>query len=867
VLEIHAREAYVQVIADPDGFAPHADRLVAAARTEGDVAALVPALRAAAWARRYHLAHAEALELLDEAVSISRRHGLDARLGEALVTRGAVRHEVGDVAGAARDFERAAGLVGPDMAPELASQRGALAQNAGRLTEAAVHYRHVLEAADAPADVRCKAANNLGVVEAQCGRHDTALHWLGVAAEAARQVGPAYVALVAEGRAWVTVQAGRLTEGIALFEEARQLWEAAGLPLGELHAEYADALTDLGLVPEAAENAGRAAAMFDGPGVDLMAAEARLRVARLALLQGDRSTAEAAAEDAASRLRRQRRSSWAARAVLVAVAARLEAGRPAPGDLRAAGRAATALERAGMPSVAVDAHLVAGRVASARGRPDRAVTAWLRAYEFSQRSTVLVRLRGHLAAALAARSRGRPAEVLRHCRAGLRHLSRHRVALASTELRALASAHGAELGSLGLEVVVGSGQAPRALDWMERTRAAALTTVTPVRSAGAEEALGALRAVHAEMQQARRETGAYPEDLVARQAEVEERVRRDAWASSPGDGAVADLHLPASRLRDLLGGQVLVEYDVLDGRVVAVVMDRRRARLVRLGAVGPVRRDVEALVMLLRALAHGAAAGRMGPVRAAAADTVARLAAALVEPLALPSDAPAVVVVPPRDLQGVPWSAIHDRPVSVAPSAGLWARSRTVPSPPGGPAVLVAGPDLAGAVQEIEALRRFHHDPRVLVPPDSGIDRVREALDGAPLAHLACHGLVRVDNPTFSSLLLADGHLTLHEVDRRGGTPYRMVLAACDVGGGVALAGNEMLGFAGTLLARGTAGLVASTVAVPDGEVTPLMCALHEELRDGATLAVSLHRARRRVDSEDPVGFPAWCAFTAFGAG
>jgi hypothetical protein len=72
----------------------------------------------------------------------------------------------------------------------------------------------------------------------------------------------------------------------------------------------------------------------------------------------------------------------------------------------------------------------------------------------------------------------------------------------------------------------------------------------------------------------------------------------------------------------------------------------------------------------------------------------------------------------------------------------------------------------------------------------------------------------------------------------------------------------------GTLLARGTAGLVASTVAVPDGEVTRLMCALHEELvRDGTTLAAALYRARLRADPEDPVGFPARCAFTAFGAG
>ncbi|HSK56618.1 MAG TPA: hypothetical protein VK908_15295 [Jiangellales bacterium] len=145
---------------------------------------------------------------------------------------------------------------------------------------------------------------------------------------------------------------------------------------------------------------------------------------------------------------------------------------------------------------------------------------------------------------------------------------------------------------------------------MERTRAAALTTIVPASSAGAEEALGALRAVHAEMQRARRETGAYPEELVNRQAEVEERVRRAAWASAPGDVGKGEVRPSVPALRDLLVAQVLVEYDVLDGRVVAGVLERRRTRLVRLGPVDEVRRDVEALVMLLRAMAHGGTGGR-----------------------------------------------------------------------------------------------------------------------------------------------------------------------------------------------------------------------------------------------------------------
>jgi tetratricopeptide (TPR) repeat protein len=863
-LGIHAKDAYVQVVADPEGFSSEADRLVAEARASDDLAALVPALRAAAWARRYRLAHGEALTLLDEAVRLARRAGLARGLGDVLVTRGAVRHELGDVTGAARDFARASDLIGPDMRAELSSQRGALAQNAGRLAEAAAWYHDVLGAPDSPDDVRAKAANNLGMLEAQCGRVDAALSWLDVAAVAAAKASR-YVAAVAETRAWVTVQAGRLSEGVSLFEEAARLAQP-GLPLAELHAEYADALLELRLLPEAAEQARLAVEEFDVQGVELMAAEARLRLARIALLRKDTDAAGDAAEDAAAHLRRQRRPVWAARASLIAVAARLEAGLPASRDLGTARRAATALERAGMPSAAVEAHLVAGRVAALRGSPNQAVVAWQRAFELSRRTTVLVRLRGCLAAALAARTLARPADVLRHCRTGLAHLARHRVALASTELRALASGHGAELGALGLEVVVRTGSGARALGWMERTRAAALTAVLPLSTAGAEEELGALRAVHAEMQQARRETGSYPEELVARQAEVEERLRRAAWTGATSDGGGhADRPPTALTLRELLDGQVLVEYDLLGDEVVAAVVERR-TRIVRLGPVRTVRAELRSLLALLRVMAYSAGSPAMAQVRDAATTSIDRLAACLVAPLRLPRCA-GVVVVPVRDLQAVPWSSLHDMPVTVAPSAGLWVRSRRAEPPRDPRTVLVAGPDLAGSVDEVQALAQVHPGAEVLAPPRSTVTRVRESLDGATIAHLACHGRVRADNPTFSSLQLADGQLTLHEIDRMGATPYRVVLAACDVGGGVELEGNEVLGFAGTLMARGTAGLVASTVAVPDGDVTPLMCVLHEHVREGATLAVALYEARQRVDSQDPAAFPAWCAFTAFGAG
>ena len=107
------------------------------------------------------------------------------------------------------------------------------------------------------------------------------------------------------------------------------------------------------------------------------------------------------------------------------------------------------------------------------------------------------------------------------------------------------------------------------------------------------------------------------------------------------------------------------------------------------------------------------------------------------------------------------------------------------------------------------------------------------ALADADLAHLACHGSPRADNPMFSSLLLADGPVTVQELHGAGVAPHRLVLASCHSGADVAYAGDEVLGFVSTMLAQGTAGVVASIAAVPDVAAVDLMLELHRRLRDG----------------------------------
>jgi CHAT domain-containing protein len=96
--------------------------------------------------------------------------------------------------------------------------------------------------------------------------------------------------------------------------------------------------------------------------------------------------------------------------------------------------------------------------------------------------------------------------------------------------------------------------------------------------------------------------------------------------------------------------------------------------------------------------------------------------------------------------------------------------------------------------------------------------------------------------------------------------PHRLVLASCQSGADVSYAGDEVLGFVSAVLARGTAGVVASVTTVPDVAVAELMVLLHERVRAGGTLARALFEARNGLDRQNPAAYVNWCTFNAYGA-
>ena len=269
--------------------------------------------------------------------------------------------------------------------------------------------------------------------------------------------------------------------------------------------------------------------------------------------------------------------------------------------------------------------------------------------------------------------------------------------------------------------------------------------------------------------------------------------------------------------------------------------------------LGPVDATGE-LGWLRFALARLGRGGNSAPQRTAllgnAHSAAAVLDAALVAPL-LPAlgDAP-LVLVPTGSLHAIPWAALpslRGRPLVVAPSLSVWLRLDERQRSRRRKAVLIAGPRLRHAATEVRNVASIYRNPTVLQGKAATAKAALAALDGAALAHIACHGHFRADSPLFSSLELADGLLNVYELQNLRHAPDVVVLSACDLATSDLHPGDELLGVAAALLAMGTRTIVASVVPVPDAAVKRLMLAFHRNLLAGHAPAAALARAQSRA--------------------
>jgi CHAT domain-containing protein len=483
--------------------------------------------------------------------------------------------------------------------------------------------------------------------------------------------------------------------------------------------------------------------------------------------------------------------------------------------------------------------LLVARLALATGSEATAHEQLALALPLRRRGTVADRIELNHARALLHIVNGNSGAASRALKQGLRLLEDYRAALGAVELRATASQMGTELAECGLRLAFESGRSASVLDWAERLRANALRLPLekPPSDAKLRSLLAQLRRIEGQAREAERRGRPDP-SLAVRRSEVEGAIRTRTRRSAASHRATRQT-LSARAL----GDRVLVEYVELDGRLHALTWSRGRSALHQLDAASA-GEELEWLRFALARLARRNGSKLTSENVDAAAGALDRM---LVEPLApVLGDAP-LVIVPTGALHAVPWGALptlRGRSLAVAPSLSVWLRLAQQPRRRSRRTVLIAGPGLRYTAAEVRQLAALHPGATVLQGKAATVSAVLAAIDGAALAHIACHGRFRADSPLFSSLVLADGPLTALDLQRLRRAPELLVLSSCDLALSYRHAGDELLGFSAAMLGMGTRTIVASVVPIPDAAARRLMVAFHTQLARGASPAIALANAR-----------------------
>ena len=476
----------------------------------------------------------------------------------------------------------------------------------------------------------------------------------------------------------------------------------------------------------------------------LMAAEARLRLAEIALLMGDARGRPRGGRGRRGPVPRAAAAGWVAMAAVVVTESRRRDGTPHRRRRRPArGGPPTRWPALGLVSAAVGADLTAGRAALALG-PRRAGPAPARrgATGAPGAAPVLVRLRGRLAAALAAEARRRrPRRCCATAGPGWPSWPRTAPRWPPPSCARWPSGHGVELGLLGLgqpaaQRLAGAGAG---LGWSAPGPPPSWWSPPPAPDGGRARSGAELAAVHAEL-------------AAARGADRAATSRAAGPADRPG-AADPPGHLAPRGPRA-----------AAPGRRCAPGALRRPARRRGAGVLRPLRRRGRGRRARPRPApaasgwAAGAACGsRPTPCSSRCAGWCARAGRGRGQRLdqrparagagcascwsrrcGVGADTP-LVVVPARGTHRLPWSALHTGAGGRRrPSATLWARQpRPARSSAAAGCWWSPARGLAGAEREVGRRRRAATPappcwPRRTSTADAVVDAIGRRRPGPP---------------------------------------------------------------------------------------------------------------------------------------
>jgi tetratricopeptide (TPR) repeat protein len=808
------------------------------------------------------------------ALRTARACGQPQREADVLATLGLTMILAGSTARGMAHLDRAVRAARGENAGRVLMRRAGILVVLGRRDEALRDLNQVVPLLYRHGDViwAARARMHRGMLLLEMGRTRQADADLAAAERGFEQAGQEWeCAVVRYDRGLVAAASGQVPQALALLADYGGHFTRLGPLVLDVACDRCAVLLSAGLAADAwtvTEIASRGLA----PDIRASArfAELLYSSATAALAAGDPVAARDRAEQAVRLFRRQHRERWSARARLVLVQARYEAGDTSLGAYRLACSVARELDAAGAEESA-GAHLLAGQLALGRGSPAQAEEHLAVGARGVRGGPLVARCHVWLARAMLRELRGDEGGMLAACRRGLAILAEHQQMLGASEMRAAITAHGRELATLGQRAAVRRGSGRQLLAWSERWRATAQAMAPASPGAAGRAGDGDLGQEMAALREVSRrlDRDLVPDaqvSLLRRERTRLENAVRARILQTPGQAGARAQPLDPADLLGQLGGTVLVELVEVDGILHAVTARRTGFRLHAVGDARVAAREVDFACFLLRRLADGR------PVRDPARaldDAGRRLEEALLAGAVADLGSGGVVIVPPGRLHAIPWGllpALRARAVSVSPSAAAWLRARTAPGPPDRAVVLVGGPDLPAARAEIKDLAELYPEAAVLADGMAITATVLAALDGAWLAHVAAHGTFRADSPLFSSLRLEDGPLTVYDIEGIARAPHRLILSACEAGRAAPAGADELLGLASSLMPMGTAGIVAAVAPVNDQATSPVMAVLHRSVAAGAGFPEAL--AAVRADAAlagDPLAQATACSFIALG--
>ncbi|WP_410583155.1 CHAT domain-containing protein [Amycolatopsis sp. lyj-108] len=632
------------------------------------------------------------------------------------------------------------------------------------------------------------------------------------------------------------------------------------LPAAQL--DQAKALLDVGLSAEADTVLDEALPALRRQSSGHELAQAELVAAAAKLLQDDPEEARKLAASAQRRFARRHDDDWVEIAKLTRLrvdTALALAGTPArSASVARATALADRLTEFGLSGEAATAKLLGVRLAVYKGQLDVALSLLRQVRRPGKNALIEQWVLWHLARTELAAASGH-GRALTQARRGLTELNATRDRQGGIDVVSGAAAHGRELGELAVELALRQGNPQTLLRVLEQTKAQVYRyrPLTKPRDPVMRDRVDEMRSVAWSLHSARRE-GRPATRLAARLSELQQDITRLAWHSSPWGSPrpTADLATISAQL----GSRALVSFARSGETWSAVVVADGAAHLVQLGSASEVDERAIRLHADLDALAPDGLPRPLADVVAkSASHSAERLDRELLSPIIRVTGERPLIIVPTGNLHAVHWGALpslRGTAVTVAPSATAWLAAEDVaPRPGAGAVVLVSGPGLPSAVGEVDGLRAIHPGAWTLTGRDATVSQVLDALDGAELAHVAAHGAHEPGNALFSRIELADGPLYAHEFANLRRPPRQVVLAASELALAHLRPGDEALGFAGALLASGSATIIGAVSRVGDQAAAAVSVELHAALRRGRSMAEAL----AEVVGRDPLRRPFIC--------